>query len=212
MRLTRITAAALVAGALVAGCGSGGEKAGPVPPPVGAAVPTWTGGPIPQAPIAQAAWAPPLPRAQPASIKISRLGVSAPVTQLGLRSDGKIEEPPLSRPNLAGWYKEGPTPGEAGPSVILGHVDANRQAAVFHKLKDLKIGDRIQVTRTDGSVATFAVQQVVRVAKSTFPGQQIYGEDLDYSSLRLVTCGGTFDPGRGHYVDNVIAFSRLVDR
>jgi hypothetical protein len=136
--------------------------------------------------------------------------VSAPVSQLGLRPDGTIEEPPLSRPELTGWYKEGPSPGEAGPSVVLGHVDANRRAAVFYRLKELRPGDRVEVTRRDGSVAVFAVQQMARVAKDRFPGELVYGEDIDYPALRLVTCGGAFDPRTGHYVDNVIAFTRLV--
>ncbi|MBO2448780.1 class F sortase [Actinomadura barringtoniae] len=159
---------------------------------------------------APASYAAPLPRSEPTGIKIPRLNVSAPMSELGLKPDGTIEEPPLSKPNLAGWWKDGPTPGEGGPSVILGHVDANRHAAVFYRLKELRPGDRVQVTRQDGRTATFAVQSVEQVPKSSFPGQKVYAEDLDYSALRLVTCGGTFDSSTGHYVDNVIAYTRLV--
>lgn len=175
-------------------------------------MPTWDGGALPPArpPATPLRYAPPMRRSLPVSIRIPRIGVSAPVSQLGLQPDGRIEEPPLSRPNLTGWYKEGPAPGEAGPSVILGHVDANRRAAVFHRLTELYPGDRIEVTRQDGSVAVFAVQQMARVSKSRFPGELIYGEDLDHAALRLVTCGGSFDSRTGHYVDNVIAFARLV--
>jgi hypothetical protein len=203
--------AVLLCVALSAGCGRD-DAGGPVPPPTGRAVPAWDGSAVPSAPPAAAplAFAPPLPRSEPVSISIPRIGVSAPVTRLGLRPDGRIEEPPLSRPELTGWYSEGPSPGEAGPSVILGHVDANRRAAVFSRLGELRPGDRIEVTRRDGSVAAFAVQQMARVAKARFPGELIYGEDIDYSALRLVTCGGAFDPRTGHYVDNVIAFTRLV--
>ncbi|SEG10103.1 Sortase family protein [Thermomonospora echinospora] len=203
----------MLAGTLLAGC-AGQEAAGgaSVPPPTSRAVPTWDGRAVPSAAPAATplVFAPPLPRSVPVSITIPRLGVSAPVSRLGLRRDGTIEEPPLSEPNLTGWYEEGPTPGEAGPSVILGHVDANRRAAVFHRLGELRPGDRIEVTRRDGSVAVFAVQRLVRVAKDRFPGELIYAEDIDYSALRLVTCGGAFDSRSGHYVDNVIAFTRLV--
>jgi Sortase domain len=201
---------AVLAGGLLAGCGGGDEGPAKVLPPVGAGVPTWGGEPIAQTPFPHAAWAAPLSRSAPEKIKIPRLGVSAPVGTLGLRSDGRIEEPPLSRPNLAGWYKGGPSPGEAGPAVILGHVDANRQRAVFYRLSELQAGDRVEVTREDGRTAVFAVQEVRRVAKAKFPAQQVYAEDLDYPSLRLITCGGAFNPSTGHYVDNVIAFTRMV--
>jgi sortase family protein len=197
---------------LLTGCGGGddGGGAAAVSPPIGTGVPTWTGGPIPQGSPQQAQWAAPLPRSMPARIEIDRIGVAAPVERLGLRSNGRIEEPPLSRPNLTGWYKEGPSPGEAGPAVLLGHVDANGRRAVFYRLSELRAGDLIELTRRDGRVAVFAVQQVVRVAKNQFPGQQIYAEDIDYPSLRLVTCGGRFNPRTGHYEDNVIAFARLI--
>ncbi|MFD0854296.1 class F sortase, partial [Actinomadura adrarensis] len=151
-----------------------------------------------------------MPKSLPETIKIPKLGVSAPVSQLGLRPDGRIEEPPLSRPNLTGWYKEGPTPGETGPSVILGHVDANRKAAVFYRLKDLKAGDQIQVTRKDGTTATFAVTALQDVDKNAFPHKKVFGETLDYSSLRLVTCGGAFDASTGHYKNNLIVYAKLI--
>ncbi|GLZ04041.1 class F sortase [Actinomadura sp. NBRC 104412] len=152
----------------------------------------------------------PMAESRPTTLKIPKIGVSAPIGSIGLRPDGSIEEPPLSRPNLTGWYKEGVTPGEAGPAVILGHVDANKRAAVFYRLKDLKAGDLIQVNRENGTVATFSVQGTQSVDKNAFPHEQVFGEQIDYSSLRLVTCGGAFDPSSGHYKNNVIVYAKLV--
>jgi LPXTG-site transpeptidase (sortase) family protein len=196
----RVAAGALVAGLALSACASG-EK--PVRSPA-------TADRSPGSPAAPRLADDLMHRSPPVSLRISKIGVSAPVSMLGLRPDGKIEEPPLSRPNLAGWYEEGPSPGELGPSVILGHVDAHRQAAVFYRLKDLRRGDRIEVTRKDGSVATFTVQRLEKVAKSEFPTERVYGEKIDYSSLRLVTCGGSFNTRTRHYDDNVIAYARLV--
>jgi LPXTG-site transpeptidase (sortase) family protein len=154
--------------------------------------------------------APPLSESRPKTIKIPKIGVSAPIGLIGLRPDGRIQEPPLSRPHLTGWYKEGVTPGEAGPAVILGHVDANKRAAVFARLKDLKPGDLIQVTRRDRSIATFAVQRLQSVDKDAFPHKQVFGEEIGYSSLRLVTCGGAFETSTGHYKNNIIVYAKLV--
>ncbi|MCP2336000.1 class F sortase [Actinomadura rupiterrae] len=192
----------LVAGLLAGGCGDDSPYAD------GPGTPGGRARPRPAGPVRYATSA--LPRSEPATIKIPKLGVSAPVTGLGLKPDGTIEVPPLDQPNLAGWWKDGPTPGETGPSVVLGHVDARGAAAVFNKLTELREGDRVQVVRKDGRTAEFAVQRVERVAKSAFPGEKIYAEDLDYAALRLVTCGGDFDRETGHYVDNVIAYTRLV--
>ncbi|MFC5749229.1 class F sortase [Actinomadura rugatobispora] len=181
---------------LLAGCGGGENTAAPTPGPSSSTVPAANTAPLPESP--------------PTKITIPAIKVSAPVDRLGLRPDGRIEEPPLSRPGLTGWYKEGPTPGEVGPSVVLGHVDANGKAAVFARLKDLKPGDRIQVTRQDGSTATFAVERSERVDKNAFPHKKVFGADLDHAALRLVTCGGAFDQASGHYKDNLIVYTRLV--
>ncbi|TDD39063.1 class F sortase [Actinomadura sp. KC06] len=201
-RAVSAAAGALLIGLLLGSCGGDDGS----PPAAGG------GGSTPAAPATapEKKDAKPLPKSPPKTISIDKLGVSAPVSQLGLRPDGRIEEPPISRPNLTGWYKLGPTPGENGPSVILGHVDANKKQAVFYRLKELKEGDQIQVTRQDGTTATFAVTSKQDVDKNAFPHKKVFAETLDYSSLRLVTCGGAFDSSTGHYKNNLIVYAKLV--
>ena len=66
----------------------------------------------------------------------------------------------------AGWYDQGPTPGQYGPAVIVGHVDTTTGPAVFHGLKELRAGDEVEVTRgPTGSVAVFEVDSVERYDK-----------------------------------------------
>jgi len=193
----------LLTASLLTACGSEDKDAAPA-------------GPSSSAPAAdsqdttQAAGVVPLGESKPTRIAIPKIGVSAPVEGVGLLPNGRVEEPPLSRPNLAGWYSEGVTPGEAGPAVILGHVDANKKPAVFYRLKELTKGDKIQITREDGSTVTFAVTELKRVDKNAFPHQQVFGEQLDHAALRLVTCGGAFDPQSGHYKDNLIVYATMV--
>ncbi|TDB84184.1 class F sortase [Actinomadura sp. KC216] len=195
-------AGALLIGLLLSSCG--GDDSPSVAASSGGSTP-------PAAPAATPAGdAKSMPKSPPKTISIAKLGVTAPVSQLGLRPDGRIEEPPLSRPNLTGWYKLGPTPGENGPSVILGHVDANKKQAVFYRLKELEPGDQIQVARQDGTTATFAVTSKQDVDKNAFPHKKVFAESLDYSSLRLVTCGGAFDNSTGHYKNNLIVYAKLV--
>jgi sortase (surface protein transpeptidase) len=151
----------------------------------------------------------PMNRALPVRITIPRIHVDAPVEPLGQNADGTVEVPTLTRPNLAGWYKYGPTPGQKGAAVVLGHVDAHRHQAVFFRLGSLRHGDRIQVTRTGGSVAIFAVDSVVPVAKDHFPTGSVYGK-TKYAALRVVTCGGKYDKKTMHYLDNIIVYAHLV--
>jgi hypothetical protein len=37
----------------------------------------------------------------------------------------------------------------------------------------------------------------------------VYGPTPD-AQLRLITCGGVFDPATGHYLSNVVAFATLI--
>jgi LPXTG-site transpeptidase (sortase) family protein len=176
----------------------------------------WHGSGPPQPPKTTSVNAPepvvkarPMNRALPVRITIPRIHVNAPVEPLGQNADGTVEVPELTRPNLAGWYKYGPTPGQKGAAVVLGHVDAHRHQAVFFRLGSLHRGDRIHVTRAGGTVATFAVDSVVPVAKDRFPTQSVYGK-TKYAALRVVTCGGKYDKKTMHYLGNIIVYAHLV--
>ena len=129
--------------------------------------------------------------------------------ELGLNADKTIQVPPLANLNLAGWYKYGPTPGQEGPAVIVGHIDSTAGAAVFYKIRYLTRGERIYVTLDNGYVTVFAVDGLQQVPKTAFPTASVYGK-LPYAGLRLITCGGVFDPATGHYLSNVIVYAHLV--
>lgn len=45
--------------------------------------------------------------------------------------------------------------------------------------------------------------------KSIFPTLRVYGP-APTAQLRLITCGGTFDPQTGHYLSNVVVYATLV--
>jgi sortase (surface protein transpeptidase) len=93
--------------------------------------------------------------------------------------------------------------------VILGHVDSYLGPAVFFRLGALRAGNRVSVTLADHTVAHFVVNTVAMYPKTRFPARQVYGSH-DISALQLVTCGGTFDHATGHYLSNVVVYTRLV--
>lgn len=131
--------------------------------------------------------------------------------QLGLNPDRTIQVPPLEeKDSHAGWYKYSPTPGQIGPSVMLGHVDSAKNGpAVFFELGALQPGATVAVTLADDTVAVFTVDKVVSYPKSTFPTDAVYG-GIDHAGLRLITCGGTFDPRAGSYESNIVAYASLT--
>jgi sortase (surface protein transpeptidase) len=148
-----------------------------------------------------------MPGSSPVRLRIPAIGVDSSLQPLGLLGDGTLELPTQGFP--AGWYTGAPTPGELGPAVVAGHVDWNGRPGGFARLRNVDAGDRVDVTRQDGSVAAFRVTRVTQIAKNTFPTEAVYG-DIDNAGLRLITCGGAFDRASRHYVDNVVVFADLV--
>ncbi len=152
-----------------------------------------------------------LPASPPALLSIPAIGVSSPVRRVGQAADGTVAVPPPGPTyDEAAWYRYSPTPGSRGPAVIVGHVDSAKQGpSVFFHLGELRPGDRIDVTRDDGTVAHFAVQDVRRYRKSAFPTAAVYGNTTG-AALRLITCGGPFDRSDGHYRDNVVVTAAML--
>ncbi|MGW3096476.1 class F sortase [Streptomyces sp. NPDC001102] len=198
----RVLAATALA-ALLVGCGGGGENsAGRL-----ASTPSSSAAPPSSAPP-PAKSVSSVGRSVPVGLRIPAIGVDTPVLRLGLAADGTVQVPPVQAHDRAGWYRHSPTPGQKGPSVILGHVTVGAYGdGVFRHLKDLRRGERIEVRLENGTDAVFAVTDVRTVAKADFPTKEVYG-DVDRPELRLITCGGA-RTGDG-YRDNVIVFAALT--
>jgi hypothetical protein len=152
-----------------------------------------------------------LDRSEPVRIDIDAVDVHAPLVALGLDRDGDFEVPDLWRPHEAGWFEQGPAPGQFGSAVLLGHVDTDRSGpAVFFPLKDLGEGDAIEVTRADGVVVAYEVTAVESYPKDRLPYEDVFGVEAE-PGLRLITCGGGFDRESGDYTENLVVFAAYTD-
>lgn len=161
------------------------------------------GGPVPDAESPGTAW----PASEPVRLDVPAVGIHVDLVDLGLAPDGTLEVP--SEPMKAGWYTGSPTPGQAGPSIIVGHVDsADNGPAVFFRLGELTKGARIDVSREDGRVARFEVTAVRSFPQSRFPTGMVYGNTRG-ATLRLITCGKWNDETE-EYDNNVVVFAQLV--
>ena len=140
----------------------------------------------------------------PVALTIPALGIDTRLIGLRKDLDGSLQVP--EDPQRAGWYSQGPAPGDDGPAVIVGHVDSYRGPGIFARLDQLAVGDPLDVRRADGSVVAFVVQSVETFAKRKFPTEAVYAGD-GTTSLRLITCGGEFDAKARSYLNNVIVFA-----
>jgi hypothetical protein len=152
---------------------------------------------------------PSLHQSLPVAVAIPTIGVQSKLLHLGRNGDGTMEVPNLiTSANEAAWYKYSVTPGQVGTAVIEGHLDSYQGPAVFFRLGALRPGNRIDVTLADGVTAVFRVTGVREYAKDEFPAKIVYGP-AGYPALRLITCGGDFDPATGHYLSSVVVFASL---
>jgi hypothetical protein len=198
----RVALLVAAAGLIAAAGGSAGLllTRHPVAPRFGATptLPAPTG-PIVAAPHRQSAQV-----SQPVSLTIPAIGVQGNIIHLGLTASGALQVP--SSTAVAGWYTGSPRPGAVGSAVIAGHIDSKTGPGIFFRLSALRPGDRVYVRRADGTLADFKVTVVRQFPKDTFPTAAVYGAVPD-SELRLVTCGGTFDPQLGSYLSNTVVYA-----
>jgi sortase (surface protein transpeptidase) len=142
--------------------------------------------------------------AEPARLAIPSLGVRADVQRVGSTAIG-IEVPQVGR---AGWFDEGPRPGEPGRAVMIGHLDSQTGPGLFALLPGVERGTDVSITDERGAVHRFKVVGKAQVTKATFPSAAVYGPSPS-PVLVLITCGGPYDPATG-YRDNVIVYARAV--
>ncbi len=203
----RLSAGAALAGALMLapaalpGCGSGPPAAAdPGPRVTRSAGAGAAGGVAPGGPAVGSA-------ADPVRLRAPDIAVTAPVVPLALNTAGTLI-PPAGFAEV-GWNEAGPQPGDDGVAVIAGHVDSKTGPAVFYRLRGLRAGAHVLVDRADGTTVTFVVDRLAEYAKADFPDEEVYHSGSG-AQLRLITCGGTFNHGTGHYIDNVVVFAHLV--
>ena len=149
----------------------------------------------------------PLQRSAPTRLVIPAINLDTTfVAPLGLNADQTVSVPDSY--TKVGWYKNGATPGEIGPAVILGHVDSKAGPAIFYSLGQVSVGDDVEVTRFDGSIAEFEVTELKRYPQSDFPTELVYGP-TDEAVLRLVTCTGIYSHNEQRYSHNLVVYATL---
>jgi sortase (surface protein transpeptidase) len=147
-----------------------------------------------------------LARSAPVRLTIPAIGVDGGLEHLGLSADKKTMRLP-SHPGTAGWFEDGPSPGEVGPTIIVGYIATQRGPGVFHRLAHLKAGANIAVRRADAIEVTYRVDQIASYPPNKLPSAKVYGRTKQ-PALRLITCGGMLRPGQP--VGNTVVYAHQV--
>ncbi len=142
--------------------------------------------------------------ADPVRVLVPAIGVDAEVLPVALRPDGQL----VPEHGSAGWYTEGPRPGEPGPAVIVAHVSSRGGPDVFADLWRLQPGDVIETIRADGTTGRWQVRSSEQTPKDQLPTDRIWDGTTE-PVLRLITCGGTVQAD-GHFSDNVIVYAEPI--
>lgn len=143
----------------------------------------------------------------PAELRIPRLDVRAPVTQLGVLPDGTLDAPTTGQ--HVGWYTHSQRPGQAGNLVMAGHLDWEKRPAVFARLQELRPGDRVGVVGDGGAWYEYEVEWTRRVNATSAPLDEVLGRSQQ-RWLTLITCGGVFNQNTRDYEERLVVRAKLV--
>jgi hypothetical protein len=139
----------------------------------------------------------------PREVVIDKIGVRAPVDQVGVYEDGSVEIPEdITR---VGWYRFGAGPGQgAGSTVVVGHRDGYDEGpGAFYSVSALAPGDVVELVLADGSTARYEVVSREAIDRELLPSDSVFDEDGP-ERLTLISCIGYFDRDGGGYQQNVV--------
>ena len=141
---------------------------------------------------------------------IPAIGINTFVESISVRPGGDLATPMQDPWEDVGWYDLGTHPGERGSAVIDGHLDRpGGYPAVFWRLRNVQVGDEVQVKNNAGNMLHFRVTRVAYYAPDQAPLQDIFG-NLGGSYLNLITCAGDWIPGQHQTTLRLVVYTTFV--
>ena len=139
-------------------------------------------------------------------LQIPSIAVDARLVPLGVDATGQMQVP--DNGSDIGWYTFSAPPGQPGNAVLSGHLDtATSTTAVFSHLKDLKQGDKVDIS-TAGKTTDFELFWTKSWADDTAPLALILG-NAPSPTLTLITCAGTWDRTNKNYSERLVIRAKL---
>jgi LPXTG-site transpeptidase (sortase) family protein len=101
-------------------------------------------------------------------------------------------------------------PGDAGLSIIDGHVSSRYGSALFAKLGQLAKGDFVQVQFGDNSIRRFQVIERRELSEKKSASFLFAKKEGIERQLNIITCGGFFNTSRDQYSDRVVVVTKFI--
>lgn len=150
-----------------------------------------------------------VPADHPRLLIIPKLRTTSYIQPVGVDQTGVMATP--NNIYFTGWYVKNVAPGEAGVSILNGHVGGRYAPGVFKDLKSLIKGDSITIEMGDQSKRSFRVVSVdsYEVSRAAEP---LFKDDPEISNeLHLITCDGAYNEVAKTYDQRVIVVAQRVD-
>lgn len=146
----------------------------------------------------------------PKKIIINSIGVSADVVSLGVDKDGYLETP--KNWNEVGWYSKGAKPSEKGNFLINAHYDdSSGKPAIFYRLKNLNVGDKVSVLDSYGRTFDYKVSNIYYVDIADPERTKVFEPFKDDASvMTMITCGGVWSEKDGTYNERLVVNAELI--
>jgi len=151
-----------------------------------------------------------------ARLIIEKIGVDAPVITMGVDENGIPQVP--DNPSDVVWYNFSSKPGSGSNAVFAGHVDwtIDRQPVigVFYYIRDLAVGDIVEVKLEDGTDYKYSV-----IGNLAIPDEDPEAMEMMAATptdmVTLITCGGVWtadpnDPLGGRYDHRQVVRAELI--
>ena len=143
----------------------------------------------------------------PQTVVIPSLAIRAAVESVGVVDNVRMDVP--KTPSDVAWYNGGAKPGEVGNVAIDGHFDTETGApAIFYNLKDIKIGDPVQVIDDQNRIYVYKVIAVNSYTDSGFPFGTVFGMG-NKPLLYLITCDGIWNRQEQNYSKRAVVTAEL---
>lgn len=137
----------------------------------------------------------------PVRLILASVPLDAAVVPVEVGTDGRLGVPGDGK--SAGWWQDSALPGaKRGATVIVGHLDTRRGAAVFAPLTRVRVGDLVRVDTGTGELR-YRVRTVTVRRGGALPAEMV--NTGGPPRLVLITCTGPYQPGSGYrdrlYID-----------
>lgn len=148
-----------------------------------------------------------VPKAAAVSISIPAIGLNHALTPGGL-SGGVLSPPSGVIQQFTGYGRV--SPGQAGISVLAGHVTWNGPD-VFYRLPNVPVGSKVSIAYADGTHKDFVVTSKASVNKTQLQNDARVWGSSSSPVVALVTCDANSSwMSAQHHANNYVVWARPV--